>query len=64
MKKLSILLSAIVLFAGISFAQSTTVTPQEKQKTDKKDVKKDDKKTVKKVPTKKKPDNKDPKTAK
>ena len=43
MKKLSLILAALVLFAGVSFAQSTTPAPA---KTDKKEVKKTDKKAM------------------
>ncbi|MGP8217024.1 MAG: hypothetical protein ACLQQ4_15760 [Bacteroidia bacterium] len=64
MKKLSILLAAMVLFIGISFANPSLNKFQEQPKTDKKDTKKDNKKEVKKVPSKKKADNKDHKTDK
>jgi|GEM_PF-818548 hypothetical protein len=70
MKKLSILLAAMVLFIGISFASPVSALIQAQQKAaDKKDApkeatKKEDKKEVKKVPTKKKPDTKDQKATK
>ena len=63
MKKVSIILAALVLVTGISFAHIVTNLPQT-QKTDKKDAKKDDKKEVKKVPAKKKAEKKDDKTTK
>ena len=60
MKKLSIILASLVLFAGMSFA-----SPLVKQaKTEKTQTKKEDKKEVKKVPTKKKTDKKDDKASK
>ena len=57
MKKLSILITSLVLFAGISFANNPI-----QQKADKKEApKKEEKKEVKKVPAKKKTDKKDEK---
>lgn len=64
MKKLSILLAAMVLFIGISFASPSTKVVLEQQKTDKKDTKKEDKKEVKKVPAKKKAEPKEHKADK
>jgi len=56
MKKLSIIIASLVLFAGISFANPI------QQKADKKEApKKEEKKEVKKVPSKKKTDKKDDK---
>ena len=52
MKKISILLSAILLFSNISFASYQQVK-QDKPKTEKKTEKKTDKKEVKKVPARK-----------
>ena len=67
MKKISILMAALVLFIGFSFASPISslrqTTPAKTDKTDKTAAKKDDKKTVKKVPAKKKPDTKDQKAA-
>ena len=65
MKKTSILIAALILFIGFSFASPfRQTTPAKTDKTDKTAVKKDDKKPVKKVPAKKKPDTKDQKTSK
>lgn len=52
MKKIIILLSAAILFTGITFASSYQAK-QDKPKTDKKTDKKPEKKEVKKVPTRK-----------
>ena len=63
MKKLSVILASMVLFAGISFAG-----PIQQKKTEKKETKKETKKTtkkgIKKVPSKKKAEKKDEKSAK
>ncbi|HTA83140.1 MAG TPA: hypothetical protein VK783_09410 [Bacteroidia bacterium] len=52
MKKISVFLSAIILFTGISFASSNQTKP-DKPKTEKKTDKKTEKKEVKKVPARK-----------
>lgn len=61
MKKLAILLTALVLITGTSYA---ITYQQEQPKTEKKEVKKEDKKTIKKVPEKKKAEKKETKAAK
>jgi hypothetical protein len=53
MKKIGIIITILVLFAGISFAASFQVKPADKTKTEKKPEKKTDKKEVKKVPARK-----------
>ena len=53
MKKLSLLLSTILLFTAISFASSLQVTQDNKAKTEKKVDKKADKKAKKKAAEKK-----------
>ena len=58
MKKLSLILSSLILFAGVSLAN---MPKQEKEKA--KTEKKSDKKEVKKVPSKKKTEKKDTKEA-
>lgn len=53
MKKISIIISALILFTGISFAANYQTKPADKAKTEKKTDKKTDKKEVKKVPARK-----------
>ena len=48
MKKLSVILASLVLFAGVSFANPVVKGKHEKQKTEKKATKKTEKKTTKK----------------
>jgi len=54
MKKISILITSLLLFVGLSFAASYQVKPADKAKTEKKtDKAKTEKKDVKKVPVRK-----------
>jgi hypothetical protein len=68
MKKVSVILTATILFAGISFASPLFQTAPAKANSDKKEVKKTDKKTdkkeVKKVPERKTVTKKENKTTK